>query len=453
MDINLHPGTELEQKLVLSPQMRQSIEILQMGYQELESFIDQESLENPVIEVERDFDELEHDEKIKKKLEWLEDIDEQNRVYYQSGDVREEYDCSLASNEYEDLVAYLSMQLELTTLTESDYRIARYIIQSLDENGYLDTDIGDIASACNISIEKAENALKLVQTFEPWGIGARNLEECLKVQLKSKGVEDQKLYLLISKYLNELGKNKLLAISRELGIKIDDVKRYRSIIKTLNPHPGASFSQGQHTRYIKPDIVVIKFKDYFEVMLNDFACPRVNISSYYRNLLESTDDNNVKDYINKKMEKAFNIMKCIEQRNNTLLSVGKAIVDIQRQFFNKGPGYLVPMVLRDVAEKVSVHESTVSRAIHDKYLQSSWGTYRLKHFFSSGLHDMSMDKTADNIKMSIREIINSEDKSKPLSDQKITEILLSRGVDVARRTVAKYREEINVPAAVLRKNM
>jgi RNA polymerase sigma-54 factor len=452
MDMNISGNIELNQKLIITPQLQQFVKILQMGQQELNSFAEQQALENPVIEIEPNYDELEYTEKIKKKLDWLEDMDEENRVYYQSSQDKDDYEYTAVSDHEESLQHYLLSQLELLSLDDSDYKIVKYIIQSLNENGYLDTNIEDIAITFNTTKEHIEKNLGIVQSFEPSGVGARDLKECLMIQLKNKGIEDKNLFHLINYYLDELGKNKLNVISKELGISIEAVKDLYSIIKTLNPHPGGSFSSGHDIRYIKPDIIVVKFKDYYEVLLNDLAYPKMSISNYYKNILDSSNDRETRSYIAKKIEQASWIMKCIEQRNNTLLSVAKTIVDIQKQFFDKGPGNLIPMILKDVAEKLSIHESTVSRAIHDKFLQSSWGIFELKYFFSSGFDSKTQgDMTSENIKLVLKEIINSENKKKPYSDQKIADILCERGLKVARRTVAKYREELNIPAASVRK--
>lgn len=453
MDINISHNVELNQKTIITPQLQQSIKILQMGYQELNSFVEQQALENPVIEVEPNYDELEEHEKLQKKLDWLEDRDEENRIYYQS--VREEkddYDYAIASNEEDSLQYHLLSQLDLFSLNNSDYKVVKYLIQSLNENGYLEIDIKSVAEFFKISVEKVESLLKIVQSFEPWGVGARNLKECLTIQLKNKKLKDKNLYTIVNNYLDELGKNKLNVIAKALNISIEEVKNLYSIIKSLNPHPGNAYSSGHQTRYIKPDIIVVKFKDYYEVLLNDFSYPKINISSYYRNILNNTSDVKTRNYITEKIDQASWIMKCIEQRNTTLLNVSKAIVDFQTRFFDKGPGHLVPMILKDIAERLSIHESTVSRAIRDKFLQSSWGIFELKYFFSSGF-DMRLqsDMTSENIKLAIKQIIDNENKKKPYSDQKITNILKEKGISIARRTVAKYREEMNIPGASGRK--
>ncbi|MGE4282604.1 MAG: RNA polymerase factor sigma-54 [Clostridia bacterium] len=452
MDISISNNIEVTQKVVATPQLQQFVKILQMNHQELSNYIEQQALDNPIIETEVDYDDLENHQKLQKKLEWLEDSDEENRVYYQTLEDKESFDFSLTSKAYESLEYHLLSQLELLSMPSKRYKITKYIIQSLNHNGYLDATIEEIALVFKTSHDIVENCLKIVQTLEPSGVGARSLKECLLIQLRNMEVENETLITLITHYLDDLGKNKLHTIAKDMNISIEKVKELYLIIKSLNPHPGNSFSSDQQIRYIKPEIIVVKFKDYYEVLLNDFAYPKMNISNYYTTILKSTKDEDAKNYISKKVEQASWVIKCIEQRNSTLLGVAKIIVDVQKKFFDAGPGNLSPMILKDVADRLSVHESTVSRAVNEKYLQCSWGLFELKDFFTSGFNTKEqIDLTSENIKIMIKEIIDSEQKKKPYSDQKITDLLNEKGLSVARRTVAKYREEMNLPSASGRK--
>ncbi|NLY42858.1 MAG: RNA polymerase factor sigma-54 [Clostridiaceae bacterium] len=450
MDMHLSNEMKMNQKLIITPQMKQYMKILQMNQQELRNYVEQQALENPVMETEPDYNTLEYPERLKKKLDWLESIDEENRIYYQTSRESDEFEHTFISEDNNDLQQYLLSQLKMLSLSELDDKIARYIIQSLNEHGYLEGSLEEIAQILHISQYKVEEILKIIQSLEPPGVGARNLQECLIIQLKSKGIQDPNLFLIIYKYLPELGKNRLNAIAKELGISIDEVKKYCNMIKALNPYPGNTFSSARHIRYINPDIVVVKFKDYYQVLLNDLAYPKVSISNYYRDVLNTTNDNKVKEYISNKIEQASCIIRCIEKRNNTLLNISKVIVDIQKEYFDKGPLFLVPMTLKNIADALSIHESTISRAIHGKYLQSPWGTVEMKYFFSSG-YSKESNYTCESIKLLIKEILQSEDKRKPYSDQKISDILKQKGVRIARRTVTKYREEMNIPAASGRK--
>ncbi len=452
MDINMYHHSELNQKLSITPQLQQSIKILQMGCQELIKHIEQEALENPMIEIEPMDEELDHYEKLKRKLDWLSASDEENRVYYQTSCDTDDCSYTAISENENTLEHYLLSQLDLLSLSPVDYKIAYYIIQSLDENGYLKTTLGDISKMLRSNKNKVESILKIIHSLEPPGIAARNLKECLTLQLIYKGVTDKNAFSLVDRYLEMLGKNKLDFIAKELNISMDEVKRITSMVKSLNPRPGNICSTIRSTRYVTPDVVVVKFKDYYEVLINDFSYPKIKISSYYKNTLLHTTDKNAKDYIINKMKQASWIMKCLEQRNTTLSRVAKAIVDIQKKFFDMGPGYLVPMILKDIAEKLEVHESTVSRAVNDKYLQCSWGIYEMKYFFSTGLCTKAQDDTtSENIKLLIKQLVDDENKMKPYSDQKLTNILKERGVQISRRTVAKYRGDLKIPNASRRK--
>ncbi len=452
MDINMYHHAELNQKLSITPQLQQSIKILQMGCQELIKHIEQEALENPMIEIESIDEELDHYEKLKRKLDWLNASDEENRVYYQSSCDADDYSYTAISENENTLEHYLLSQLDLLSLSPIDYKIAYYIIESLNENGYLKIPLEDISKILHADKNKIESILDIIHSFDPPGIGARNLKECLTLQLNSKGITDRNIFKLVNNYLEILGKNKLNVIAKELGIPIGEVKNMVSIIKSLNPRPGNICSIMNATKYVTPDVVVVKFKDYYEVLINDFSYPKIRISSYYKNTLLHTTDKNAKDYIIKKMKQASWIIKCLEQRNTTLSRVTKAIVDQQKMFFDMGPGHLIPMVLKDIAEKLEVHESTVCRAVNDKYLQCSWGIFELKYFFSTGFSAKEQDHTtSENIKLLIRELIENENKKKPYSDQKLTDILVKRGIQISRRTVAKYRGELKIPNASGRK--
>lgn len=452
MDIDL----KLNQKMVITPQIEQSIKILQMGAQELTDYLEQLSVENPVIEVETNYAEADSQEKLKRKLEWLDSIDEENKVHYQAYQEEgrsEAFDFSrIETSDEESLQDYLQSQINELELCDREYEIAGYIISCLNENGYLEMEIEEVVKGFSIDKNEVEEVLKIVQSLEPSGVGARDLKECLIIQLRNREMETPILHDIICNHLEKLSRNQFNAVAKDLKVSVEKVKEAYSIIRTLNPRPGSLFNPGMKPRYITPDVVVVKFKDYYEVLLGEFLYPKITISSYYRNLMTAAPDEETKKYITKKVDQANWVLKCIDERNKTLLNVTKAIVDIQKNFFEKGPGYLCPMILRDVAERLMVHESTVSRAVRDKYLQSSWGVFELKYFFTHGLETKGgADATVENIKLMIKEIINGENPKKPYSDQKITDLLNEKGINISRRTVAKYREEMNIAAASGRK--
>lgn len=450
MDIQLCNEIDISQKLVITPQMQQSMEVLHMGQQELIRFIEQQAMENPVIEVEPVYDELEVDEKFKRRLEWLEENDRDDKVFYRTEE--ESFESDIAAEDVKGLTECLIEQLGYLDIDGQEYQIAERIIHCLDPNGYLEVGTGEISKMLNVSAERVENVLKVIQSLEPYGVGARDLKECLAIQLAQKGMTDQRIFDLVRYHLEDLGRNKLQVIAKKLGIPLDRVKEMQSVIKALSPRPGSSYGWKPPPRCIKPDVVVAKFKDHFEVMLNDFSCPKIGINHHCASLLRESPEEETKKYIANKINQACWIIKAIDQRNSTLRNVSRVIVDIQQQFFTRGPKYLIPMILKDVAGSLSMHESTVSRAIHDKYLQCSWGIFKLKFFFSIGLGGSEESgSTPEGIKRAMKEILDAEDKAHPYSDQKIADSLRKKGIEIARRTVAKYREELNVPAASLRK--
>jgi len=453
LNTDVYYNLDIHQKLALTPKIQQSLHILSMNNQELSEYINQQALENPVVEIEPAFEELDPDEKFQRKMEWISNADPQNRIYNSFSQDNEEYEYSPVSSDEDSLQKMLLMQLNTLKLNPMVSRAAKYIIQSLDSRGYLEASLKDISRLSGVKPELVLKALRCVQNMEPWGVGARNLKECLMIQLKKKGVKDKKVYCVVMNFLDELSKNKLKVIAEKLDIPVEEVKKIHLIIRSLNPSPGTSYGNTEPISYIYPDITVVKFKDYYEVLLNDFAYPSIRINNTYKELMNSKDSN-TREYVSRKIEQAMFLMKCIAQRNKTLLDVAKTIVEIQKNFMNLGPGNLAPMVLGDVASKLGLHESTVSRAIRGKYMQCVWGIYELKYFFSQAIGSSeSFATTQENIKLLIKEIIQNEDKKKPLSDQKVADELNKQGISISRRTVTKYREELQIPCTAARKEL
>jgi RNA polymerase sigma-54 factor len=452
--VNIELNTS--QKMIFSPQMQQSIEVLQMGAQELLNYIRSLAEENPIIEIEERSDEFDRYEDLKRKLEWLETPHDEYKVYYQEGDVESEEAArdrlSYVETEEEDLYEHLQLQLSLVKSSDEIRKAAQYIIECIDGNGYIDEGLKEIAARAGIGLEKTKEALHLVQSLEPPGIGARNLKECLLLQLERNKQENSTVTLIIENHLEMLSNNRLDIISKELDVSIDEVKQAYMIIQKLNPRPGSGFGTKREIRYQTPDLIVVKFRDYYEVLLNEYFYPKISISSYYLNILRQDSEREVKEYISGKIKEADWAIKCITQRNTTLIKVVSRIVEHQRKFFESGKGHLIPMNQKDIADVMGVHESTVSRAIRGKHLQCTWGVYSLDYFFINGLSLGGEERIAsDSIKSRIKEIISGESLKKPYSDQQISDLLNREGISIARRTVAKYREELNIPGASKRK--
>ena len=436
----------LEQRQLLSQKMIQSLEILQMNTQELEQFLKDKALENPMLDLEEVYKTKDENSKLLKKLEWLEKTDEQNRVYY--GQDHTDYEPVNFQNQTEDFGSYLLSQLIEEFKTQREQEIYEILVYSLDERGYL-KEIPDILIQTYGLTKKEINCyINKLKECEPAGVGAKDLEECLHLQLQRKhmlnGLEEK----ILHNYLTYVAKNQLKELSKLLNLPLDQVVQAVKNIKNLNPKPAQGFSSREHLKYLYPDITIVKFKDYFEILLDGDSHFTANINSYYVEMMNQENTDEVNNYLNEKYRQAKWILQCISSRRETLLNITKALTQRQQDFFEKGPGYLRPLKLSDVAEELGIHESTVSRGIRDKYIQCSWGIYPMSYFFSRGILS---EETPDKIKSCIRKWIKNEDKQKPFSDQKIADLFKQQGIPISRRTVAKYRTQMGIRDAAGRK--
>lgn len=447
MDLKL----QTVQSHVLSQKMIQSAQILQMSSQELEAYMKEISLENPVIDLDEQYETGSYDGEIRRKIEWLESSDEQNRVYYNNDYTEDgERDCwNFDTEEGESLAEYLLSQLLTKNLTKQQVKIAEYIVNCLDGKGYFTEDKAQLAKNLGTDTDRVEEVLSMLKKLEPAGICAESLAECLLLQLERKGMSTPVLRNIVENYLELVGKNQLHVIAKKLKIPVETVQADCELIKGLNPKPGASFCSRETLKYITPDVTVVKLGGYYEILLNEYMYPKITINSYYKGMLQEDTPKEAKAYIGEKVRQAEWVMNCISQRNKTLLQVTKTIVDMQENFFLKGQGYLESMRQADVAGKLSVHESTVSRAVRDKYLQCSWGIFPMNYFFSKGIASENGQGavTPEKIKQLMAEIIDGENKKKPYSDRVISEKLDEKGVHISRRTVAKYREQAQIKDA------
>ena len=454
MELNLSQ----KQTQTLSPQMMQSMEILQMGSQELLEYIEEAVQENPVLEPEENYDKQDEFSILRRKLEWLESTDPQNRYYHQQD--TEEEDSPLKNygtveDEDENLYYYVLSQLRVLELDPQVMEAGVFLVESLNQNGWLDEPLEDLAADCGQPLTVMERALSAIQSLEPAGVGARNLAECLKLQLVRRTPVDQLAVRIVEDYLDALSKSRYGLIARELKVGTEEVRASCDRIRALNPRPGTGFAARENLTYINPDIIVVSFPDHFELLSNDYYFPTLHISGYYSRLMKESDDAQVKDYLTDKMRQAKWMVKAIEQRRSTLMACAECILERQETFFRKGPGHLVPLSLADVAGRIGVHESTVSRAVKDKYIQCSMGVYPLSYFFSRslGTHSAGGEETAspDAAKALLKKLIAGEDRKKPLSDQKLCQLMTEQGCPLSRRTVAKYRDELHIPSTAGRK--
>lgn len=443
---------EISQKQMLSQHMVQSMEILQMSAQELEGYIEKLALENPVIELP-DSNTPEPDsrqEDLQRKLDWLESTDLQNKVYYQQEKTAENMEANWhdSRESEEDLSEYLLSQLLLAGYDKKDQVIVEYMIRSLDARGYFTDDLNAVAEYFFVSVEHIEELLEDIQDLDPAGVGARDLKECLLLQLERIKDVDPITEAIVADHMDDIAKNHLHDITKKLHISMDQVMDACDEIRKLNPKPGNSFSNREQLRYISPDAVVVKLEDKFEILVNEYQYPQFSISNYYQNMQKNTEDAEAKKYLQDKIQQAQWVSNCIAQRTSTLSRVMHVLVEMQHDFFLNGIGHKRPMRLADIAEKLDLHESTISRTLRGKYLQCSWGVFPLNYFLTSVAAKTAAndeEKTPEQIKALIRQIIDEEDKKKPYSDQAISNKLEEYDVKLSRRTVNKYRQEMNLP--------
>ena len=454
MDFNLNQ----KQVQTLSPQMIQSVQILQMGIQELREYVEEIVYENPVLEMDDSCPKHEEEVTVRQEMDWLESTDSQNRYYYNHGTDNEDDPLHNISDDtcmQEDLCKSLTSQLKEKKLSQKMYENCVFLVQSLNRYGWLDETIAELAQEKNCSEDMLLQALKMIQGLEPAGIGARSLEECLNLQLKQKDHPSQQLAIqIVEKYLDALGKYHYSLIAHTLKCTVGEVRAASELIRTLEPKPGLLYSNSEKTMYITPDLIVTECGGELELRINSSYLPVLNISQYYIKMMREREDRELKEYLNNKVSQAKWVINAIEQRQSTLQMCAVCILKFQREFFRRGPGHLMPLTLEDIAGLLQIHESTVSRALKGKYLQCSWGVYPLAYFFPSTVRssDSGGEFSADAAKAMLRSLIDGEDKKKPYSDQKLCNMMEEAGYTISRRTVAKYREEMNIPSTIGRKN-
>ncbi len=469
MEMKLGMRLGLHQRLVMTPRLQQALKLLQMPTQELQQVLRQEILQNPLLEEVDEIEENiedeapveeeaagEKDEQAAKDEQ--QDWDDYFETAFGMGGTQAEIEeredflerVPVAKPSFSEI---LMSQLRLATEDEKVLEVGEYIIGNLEDSGYLVCPLEDISRTCSVSIEKVESVLKIIQTFDPSGIGARDLREGLLIQLEVKGLSDSMAAKIVAEHFEEFKQKKYLDISKKLKISIKEVQVQAGVIGTLNPKPGLDIiSEGP--RYVIPDLIVERVGDKFVVFLNDRNVPRLRISQSYKSELRSNHEisDETRNFIQGRLKNAKWLIQTIEQRRRTMIKVMESIVEAQMDFFEKGAAYLKPLTLQQVAGKIGMHESTVSRVTTNKYVQTPRGVFELKYFFSSALSTESGGEvSAKSAKLKIKDIISKEDTKKPMSDQKIADLLRKDGLIIARRTVAKYREQLGILPARHRK--
>ena len=457
MDLKL----QVKQTQTLSQRMIQSAEILQMTSQELNVYINELSLENPVIDIVEPPSAREQQESIEQQ-EWLNSFNEENYYLYQRQNNDDDYDFknswNINTDDGETLQDYLWSQLISENFTDQETEILKFMLECLDSKGYLEESIETIAAYFHVEEKTVEGLLEELQGLDPAGVCARDLDECLKLQLRRRDMLTPVLEFIVDNCLEQVAKNQIPAISRKLHLSSAETAGYCQIIKSLNPKPGISFRSREQLRYIIPDVTIVKFKDHFDLLLNESMYPSIELNSYYQKMNQDSEAPEVKEYLSTKIRQAEWVKQCVLQRGKTLMQVSRAILEHQEEFFTYGPSRLAPLRLADIAGELGIHESTVSRAVNKKYLQCSWGVYPMNFFFSraaavqekeGGKNSQSV--TAVEVKRALRRIIDGENKKKPYSDRILGEKLAEEGISISRRTVAKYREEEGIADASGRK--
>lgn len=455
MKLGYNLTLEQSQKLIMTPELRQAIQLLQYNSLELNEYLSKELEENPMLEAaessNEDIEIVAIDTK-EPDIDWKEYIEKYDDISY-----KQQVDKNVKEVNLESFISYdptlkdhLLSQLSLISIGAREHKIGIYIIHNIDDNGYLIASIEEISQYTKTSIDEVKTMLGIIQTFEPTGVGARNLKECLLLQVKEHG--GPIVRNLIENHLEDIANNRMLKIAKENDIELENMQHICDYIKTLEPKPGRIFKgNSDEVRYIVPDATIQLVDGEYIILVNDYTGPRLNINNFYKNMLKDGGDSKATEFLQEKFNAAVWIIKSIEQRRQTIYKVVESILKFQLEFFKEGEKSLVPLTLKEVAEDIDMHESTISRATNGKYVQTPRGLFELKYFFMSGLSSFEGDKSSTSVKSSIKSLIDYEDNKKPLSDQQISNMLGEKGTKISRRTVAKYREELNIPASSLRK--
>jgi len=490
MAMEMRQSLKLSQQLVMTPQLQQAIKLLQLSRVELVELVREEMLENPVLEDDLELGSTNPEKEVVETQSTAADppvaeapapvegqeapadpadttpaageIDWENYLdTYQSGSIPgsgvRAGDDDLPSLEQtltktESLEEHLTWQLRMSDLTEQQKEIGELILGNIDRDGYVkDPPLEDLAAEAECTLEEAETVLMKIQSFDPVGVGARSLAECMFIQAVHFGQDDDLLVKMIRSHLGNLEKKNYQAISRDLKEPLEEVYEAAKVIIEFDPRPGRQYSSDE-PRYITPDVYIHKVGDKYFVVPNDDGLPKLKISNFYRSAMDGSA--NAKDYIQDKLRSAQWLIRSIHQRQRTIIKVTESILKFQREFFDKGVAHLKPLILRDVAEDIGMHESTISRVTTSKYLHTPQGIFELKYFFNSGISRTNGEDLASQaVKSKIKHIIAAEDPKKPLSDQRIVMQLKESSIDIARRTVAKYREQLGILSSSKRKKV
>ena len=472
-----------QQSMIMTPQMQQAIKLLTLTHMEMTDLIASEMVENPMLEESgkehsseelkgKTKEEMQNQEATadnfsgpemieggKDQFDWDKYVDTFNTNSSSPPSMVGKSSPEEAPN-YENMVSkgmslaeHLEWQLRMEELSADEWKVAYQIVHNINDDGFLDTDFEEIIASSELDREYCLDILNMVQNLDPVGCGSRDLQECLLVQAKAREMRTPLVELLIREHLQQLKNNDHKALSKQLGVELESIKNAEMIILTLHPKPGRLVSPGE-IHYVIPDIYIHQVGDQLVASLNDEGVPSLRVSNLYRRMLKSKNaSSDEQEYVQDKLRSAMWLIKSIENRQKTILKVAEAILKYQPEFFKKGTASLKPMILKDIAAEIGMHESTVSRVTTNKYMHTPIGTFELKFFFNAGIGGKNggIDTTSESLKLKIKELIENESPKKPLSDQKIADLLKTQDVVVARRTVAKYREMMNILPSSKRK--
>ncbi|VAX15684.1 RNA polymerase sigma-54 factor RpoN [hydrothermal vent metagenome] len=483
MGMEMKLEVRLSQRLVMTPMLQQAIKLLPMTKLELVQAIRQEMEENPLLdELAPELEEEKEEKTESEKAEEQSIEGEQEQVFEEQTPLAEkekesdgkddiDWDAYIQSDLYdggtgegyierpslentlrqkESLEEHLMWQLSCSALTEEESQLGSTIIGNIDDTGYLEADLAVLAEEAQVSLDVMEDALVLIQSFDPPGVAARDIKECLSLQLYAAGMKNSLAEKLVIERLEDLNERQFSKISKAYDVDVEEVIEAIRVIRELNPKPGLEFNK-EDTHYITPDLYVVKIDGEYQVYLNDDGIPKLRINQYYKSILKNKNESKsesqkvTKDYVENKFRSAIWMIKSIEQRRQTMLKVGRSICKFQREFLDKGINYLKPLILRNVADDIEMHESTVSRVTTNKYIHTPQGLLDMKFFFHSAVGSyLGNDLSSVRVKEMIRQICKDEDAGKPHTDDQIVKLLQSKDVKIARRTVTKYRKELHI---------
>ena len=482
MGMDMKLSMKLSQRLIMTPMLQQAIKLLPMTRMELLSAIRSELEENPFLEEqlpEEETQEVESGEVREPEDQPTQGFEEEVSVTQSSDEKKEpemDWDAYFQEEAYEggtgegyqekpslentlrnseSLHDHLLWQLNVTLLEPRLNEIGQIIVSEIDDDGFLKTALSELAEQAEATIEEVKQILTIIQGFDPTGVGAADMKECLLMQAVALEPDDPIIRELIEGHLESLSDRNYTRIAKELAVDVERVMEAISFIRSLDPAPGRSFGT-ENAHYVVPDIYLIKMDDDYQVILNDDGVPKLKINPYYRNILKAKDgvQESTKEFVENKFRAAEWLVKSIEQRRQTMLKVGRSIVKFQRGFLDNGMSHLKPLVLKDVADDIGMHESTISRVTRNKYIHTPQGIFELKFFFHSGVNSYLGNMVSSvRVKEMIKKIVTEEDPKKPATDDHIVKILEMQDVRIARRTVTKYRKELKVPPASKRKRI